>query len=164
MERFSNLLREYIRAVVNANEINELKVGELKRALGGAEEKKSSRKREKITKAAGKTAAKLGGKAILSLIPGASAIADAIEVGMDIKDVYDTTKDSDPKTKRKDPVMDVLTVDPDVSTVVDDDIENEFLRNLAAGVEGLPDDAEIPDADEEFTKYLKDKYMISITK
>jgi len=54
--------------------------------------------------------------------------------------------------------MDRLRIDKGYSKIVDDDIEEGFLYDFLAKLEGLPDDAQIPDANAQLEDYLKFKF------
>lgn len=145
------LLREAIRLVLREEG---LKVGDIRTALDAAKKKQSIEK----AAAAAKEAGKKGVMAALGLIPGAGTLVGAIEAGMELKDLYDAAKDLDPETKKKNPLWDLLTIDPDTSAIVDDAVEAEFVKALGDKVKVLDDEDELPDADTQLAGYLKGRY------
>jgi len=132
----------------------DIQVGELRNQLRAARGKK--------LKDTGAHAAKklgvLGLKGALSLIPGASFVSDAIEAGAEIKDLLDIVKNLKPKEKESSPLWDFLTIDPDVSDILDNGVEDKFLIDLGKDIESLPDDATLPDADVQLNNWLKKNY------
>jgi hypothetical protein len=108
--------------------------------------------------AAAKSAGKTGLKALIGLLPLGGAVTAAIEGGDAVKDMYDAAKDVDPKEKKKNPLWDLMTIDPDTSAIVDDAVEGEFIKALQARVAQLSDNDVIPDADELLRRYLTNKY------
>jgi mannose/fructose/N-acetylgalactosamine-specific phosphotransferase system component IIB len=152
-------LRRIIRrALMEDAAAEEVTVGDVKKALKYAKGKKLKDAAIEISKEAGKKAAVSGVKSVLSIIPGLAGVADAVEKGMEIKDLYDAAMSANPEQKKKNPLWDMLTVDPDTSAIVDDGVEQEFVNSLADKVSSLPDDAKIPNADAQLKGYLKDKY------
>lgn len=146
-----SLLREAIRLAIHEETI---KAGDLRAALDAAKKKQNIEK----AKAAAKEAGKKGVMAALGLIPGAGTLVGAIEAGMELKDLYDAAKDIDPETKKKNPLWDLLTIDPDTSAIVDDAVEAEFVSSLGDRVKYLDDDDDLPDADTQLASYLKGKF------
>lgn len=149
-----NILRALIRESLLCEEFPEITVGDVKTALKYAKEKGT----EEAIKAASKKTGKLGVKTILSLIPGAGAVADAFEAGLHIKDIYDSAMSVSPKMKKINPLWDMLAIDPETSAIVDDGVETEFIKTLGQKVATLPDDEKMPNADEQLRDYLKSKY------
>lgn len=151
MNDSEKLLRETIRCILAEST---LKVGDVKAALTAA---KKSQNIEKA-KAAAKEAGKKGIMMALNMIPGAGAIASAIEGGLELKDLYDAAKDMDPKDKKKNPLWDILTIDPETSAVVDDGVEGKFIKDLSQNVMSRGDNEDLPDADSMLKIWLKNKY------
>ena len=151
------LLREAIRSIL-LEDTGTMTVGHLRNALRVA---KGIGSEEKM-KAAGKEAAKRGltkgAGALIGLIPGGGTIWSAIEAGIDVKGVYKAATKLTPEEKKANPLWDFITIDPDTSAIVDDGVESNFIIALGDSVDGLPDNAEIPDADVQLTNYLKDKF------
>ena len=84
-----------------------------------------------------------------------TAILDAAEP---LKGMYDAAKDVDPEAKKSNMLWDLMTIDPDTSAIVDDAIEDNFIKALQAKVAQLSDNDMIPDADELLKQYLTNKY------
>lgn len=49
-------------------------------------------------------------------------------------------------------------MDPDTSAIVDDEVEERFVKDLDGAIAGLSDDATLPDADEQLANWLKGKF------
>lgn len=129
-------------------------VGDVKKALEFAKGKK----REELAKAVGRQAAKSVGMAVVKQIPILGNVANALEAGLELKDLYSTLKSVDPTVKQKNPLWDKMTIDPETAAIVDDEVEERFIDSLGQRVQGLPDDTELPDADEQLASWLKGKY------
>ncbi len=142
------LLREYIREILKEAEENESSesptietVGDLKDAIAAATGKKRGKQ--------GKKAAKNFAKSVfIDLFPGMGTISGAGEA---LKAMY-----SMPDDKRSGTALDYLDVDDEVSAIVDDPIENAFLKALTDKLEGMADDKPLVDLD--MTKLLA-KYI-----
>jgi len=132
-----------------------LTVGDVRYAFDLAQKKKNIKAAKEAAKEAGKAAA----MGLLGLIPAAATVAKAIESGMSLKGIYDAAKSVNPQEKKSNPFWDAITIDPDTSAIVDDEVEQTFLKALADGVEGLPDTTPLPDADEMLSNWLKNKYQ-----
>jgi len=161
MKKDEKLLREYIRESINSeSSINELniKVGDLRDAMKYAKGKKIKDALAQISKEAGKKGAAVGLKALLSLVPGAAGVADIIEKGAELKDFYDAAMSVSPEEKKKNPVWDMISIDPDTSAIVDDALEAEFIKLLGDRIKYLDDDDELPDADTQLRNFLKNKF------
>jgi hypothetical protein len=130
--------------------------GELRQAL----KKVSSEKDKKKVIELGKKMGLWGAKTALTVGfgPVGGLIATAIDAGLDTKDLIKKAKDLSPEAKKSSPLWDVLSIDPDVSDVVHDSIEDKFLDAYGRSVQDLDDDAIIPDADIELNRWIKRKY------
>ena len=66
----------------------------------------------------------------------------------------------EPGLAKSNPALNKLMIDPEVSKVVDDDIELKFLEFLASEIEGKADDEKIEDMDmtRMLAKYIKQDY------
>lgn len=161
MKKEEKLLREYIRESINnkssINEIN-IRVGDLRSAIKYAKGKKIKDALAQVTKKGAEKGTIFGLKALASLIPGAAALADAAEKGMEIKDIFDAAMSVSPEEKKKNPVWDMITIDPDTSAIVDDALEAEFIKLLGDRIKYLDDDDELPDADTQLKNFLKNKF------
>ena len=146
------------RALVEAESGDGITVGDVRGALEYAKGKKIEDAIKSVASKATKKGAKVGVKSVLSLIPGAAGFVDAVEAGLEIKDLYDAALSVTPKQKKSNPLWDMLTVDPNTSQIVDDAVEQEFVDSLGEKIAGMPDDAKIPNADDQLKSYLRDKY------
>jgi len=161
MKKDEKLLREYIReSIKGKSPINELniRVGDLRDAMKYAKGKNIKNALAQVSKEAGKKGVALGLKALVSLIPGAGAVASAIETGAELKDLYDAAASVSPEEKKKNPVWDTISIDPDTSAIVDDALEEEFIKLLRDRIKYLDDDDELPDADSQLNNFLKNKF------
>ena len=141
------LLREYIREILKeAPETSSIEtVGDLKKLIKYAQ----SAKRAELGKEAAKDWAKDSFfDETLGKIPGVAAAKNAAEA---LKAMY-----SLPDESRTGTALDYLDVDDDVSAIVDDPIENAFLKSLAKSLESKADDK--PLSDLSVTKLLN-KYI-----
>lgn len=128
--------------------------GELRRALKNARGKNIMSIGNEVAKKAGL----YGLKAALGALPGGGTITAALEAGLDIADIVGKAQNLKPREKKSSPLWDVLSIDPDVSDVVHDAVEDKFINAYAQTVEDLPDDTPIPDADRAFSKWLEREY------
>ena len=157
----SNILRAYIKEVLLTEEITpgqNMKVKDVKSAL-------SLLKKYKTIEAA-KSAAKNAGKASVSTVLGFIGLGGWdrwAEIGMNVFDAgYELYDIGSPVFKNKDkkdnPLIDLLTIDPDTSAIVDDTVESNFLKFLGKTIQGKNDDDELPDADTLLSNWLKTKF------
>jgi len=154
-------LRRLVREVILTEAI---KVGDVKQALGYVKSQKLKRAGQEV----GKIATKAGGKALIGVLTGglSDRIKDVIdfsveagEIGADtISSLYPALMKLPPKEKESHPLWDKLTIDPDTAAIVDDSIEDKFLKSLEVKIAGLSDDDELPDADEQLADWLKDEF------
>jgi len=86
--------------------------------------------------------------AVLDVIPGASTAKTLFDL---VKTMYKL-----PDEKRTNTSLDKLDVDDDVSDIVDDTIENNFLNDLSKRIEDIPDTTPLADVDmtKELAAYL----------
>ena len=151
----SDLLREYVREVIKEEQekIDSLKdvdtVGDLKRVVSTAISKKRSEKgkaglKDAITGAVwDEISGKIPGLALTKSLAGA------------LKSMY--TADDTAKTGT---ALDYLNVDDDVSKIVDNPIENAFLKAMTTELEKLPDDTPIAEFDmtDLLSKFIAGKF------
>jgi hypothetical protein len=147
-----------------------LTVGDVKYALDYARKKKLG----KATGDVGKILAKQGGKALLGFLTAgisdrvSDIFSTAIEAGEVTADAigafYPALAKSSPKEKESNPIWDLLTIDPDTAAIVDDTVENKFLIDLKNKIANLPDDAPLPDADEQLANWTKRNYSDTVIK
>jgi hypothetical protein len=91
---------------------------------------------------------------VLGLIPGASNAKTAFDF---IKSAV-----SKPDTKKTDTWLDKLDIDDEMSAIVDDTIENGFMKAMAASIEAEPNDKSLePDfnMNAKMVNYLKQQYQ-----
>jgi len=136
----------------------DLTVGDVKAALKYARGKRAKDAAAEFAKEAGKKAAAVGVKSFLSIVPGLAGLADAVEAGLELKDLYDAAASATPEQKKANPLWDRLTVDPDTSRIIDDEVEDKFATELGNRISDLPDDTPLPDADTQLSSWLKDRY------
>lgn len=161
MTNGKKLLREYIRQSLRKESgllEASIRVGDLRSAMEYARGKKLKDAMAAASKEAGKKGIEFGLKALASLIPGAAAVAGAIETGIEIKDLYDAAKSVNPKEREKNPLWDLITIDPDTSAIIDDGVENEFIDILKDRIKYLDDNDVLPDADTQLNNFLKAKF------
>ncbi len=130
------LLREYIREILKeAPETSSIEtVGDLKKLIKYAQ----SAKRAELGKEAAKDWAKDSFfDETLGKIPGVAAAKNAAEA---LKAMYNL-----PDESRTGTALDYLDVDDDVSAIVDDPIENAFLKSLSKSLESKADDKPLSD-------------------
>jgi len=143
-------LRRLIREVIT--------VGDVRTALKYAKDKKGKEAAIAAAKAAGGKAVEKGVEAVMGLFPGGGTLWSVVSGARDIADIVSSASSTGPEEKKKNPLWDQLTVDPDTSAIVDDEVEERFVKDLAAAVDGLPDTAPFPDADDQLANWLKGKF------
>ena len=93
---------------------------------------------------------------------GAGVIIDLIPGGSTIKNIFDLVKGtySMPDDKRTNTGLDNLNVDDQVSAIVDDRIENQFLKDISAWAASQPDDTMLSNFNitKRLQKFIADKY------
>ena len=114
--------------------------------------------RRAVAKAIGSKRMGQGTEAVKDVVVG--AIADLVPGLHTAKSLFDVAKSlySLPDDKKSNSPLDILNVDDQVSAIVDDTIENAFLKTVEKQIEGLPDDAPLADLD--MTKQLS-RYIAS---
>ena len=120
-----------LRRIIKEAEGSDLRnIGHLKDALAAAKGKKRSDQ--------GKDALKDLGKGFLAdLIPGGGTMSSIYDL---LKTTYSMDDD-----KRTGTALDYLDVDDEVSAIVDDPVENKFLKALANEIEGMPNETPLED-------------------
>jgi hypothetical protein len=148
------LLKEAIRFIL----LNEVKVGEIKKAMELVRNNKKKDAAVAAAKEAGKKGLKAGIGALIGLIPGGGTIWSAMESGSEIADVImAASKEISPEEKKKNPIWDQLTIDPDTAAIVDDAVEANFLKDMQNAVNRAPDDQDV-DLDVMLSNFLKRNY------
>ena len=153
------LLREYIREALKKELITEKKekikslddvktVGHLKALIDHVRRKKAGKEGGR---GIADTVVDIAVDEIQGMIPG---FATAKNLFMAAKGVYDLDD------KAKVGALASLNVDDDVSKVIDDAIENEFLKDYLSALDGLSPDKELDDIDvtKALTNWMKKKY------
>ena len=153
------LLREYIRETLKKELITEKKekiksledvktVGHLKALIDHVRSKKAGKEGGK---GMADTVIDIAVDEIQGMIPG---FATAKNLFMAAKGVYDLDD------KAKIGALASLNVDDDVSKVIDDAIENEFLKDWLSALSALSDDKELEDVDvtKALSNWMKKKY------
>ncbi len=103
-------------------------VGDLRRAVQGAIRAKQSGQ--------GKDAVKdVAVGALIDLLPGAGTAKSLFDV---VKATYQL-----PDEKKTDTALDALNVDDQVSAIVDDTVENAFLKALGNELKDIPDEKQL---------------------
>jgi hypothetical protein len=90
---------------------------------------------------------------VLGAIPGMGAAKTSFE--------FFRAAFQKPDDKKTSSWLDKLDVDDEMSAIVDDTVENGFLKAIAAAIEKKPDDEKLDqnfDMNQKMTKYLGDKY------
>ena len=90
--------------------------------------------------------------AVLDAIPGASTIKSLFDL---VKPLY-----SQPDDKKTNTALDKLNIDDEISAIVDDTIEDNFLKDLSQSLEKLPDETPLENVDmtKELAQYIAKKY------
>lgn len=92
----------------------------------------------------------------------ADLVLDVIPGGATIKNVFDLAKSfyTLPDEKKTNTGLDYLNVDDDVSAVVDDRVENQFLQDTLSSIKDLDDSYPLEDLDmtTRLSNFIKEKY------
>lgn len=143
----SDVLRKYVRELLKEENQNRNieTVGDLKALIKTAVSKKK---------------ADQGKSAFKDLASG--LIADVIPGGGTVKGMFDAVKSmySLPDEKRTGTALDYMDVDDDVSAIVDDNVENAFIKAVSEKIEGMADDKPLVDLDmtKLLSQYLTTKF------
>lgn len=142
-----SILRECIREILKEASLtrNPETVGDLRALIDDA----MSTKRSKQGKAAGKDLAK---GILADLLPGGGTIAGAFDA---FKAMY-----SMPDNKRTGTALDYLDVDDEVSAIVDDNVENKFLKAVVDSIKDVDDNMRLEDFNmtKKLAKYIKQNF------
>ena len=139
------LIMESWRGYVNEQEDPFQTIGDLRQAL----------KRIVVSKKTGKAldvAKDVAAGAILDAIPGASTVKTLFDF---IKPMYDQ-----PDDKKTNTSLDRLNIDDEVAAIVDDTVEDNFLKDLSKTIENVPDTTPLKDIDmtKALGNYISKKY------
>ena len=92
----------------------------------------------------------------------AGAILDAIPGAATVKNLFDLVKPmySQPDEKKTNTSLDRLNIDDDVAAIIDDTVEDNFLKDLSKTIEQLPDTTPISNIDmtKALGNYISKKY------
>tara|TARA_R110002020_G_scaffold437012_2_gene647187 strand:- start:34 stop:510 length:477 start_codon:yes stop_codon:yes gene_type:complete len=94
---------------------------------------------------------------------GLDVLADAIPGGGTVKKAWDLFKAlySAPDSKKTNTKLDKINIDDEYSAIVDDTIEDDFLKILVASIEKEPENQQIPDdwdISAQLEDYISKKY------
>ena len=87
---------------------------------------------------------------LADLIPGGGTALTMIQT---LKGMY-----SAPDEKKTNTKLDLLNIDDEISKIVDDTVEDNFLEKAAEQIQDLPDDAPVPNMTQILSNYLKKNY------
>ena len=147
------IIKEELENVLSEQQEEIQTVGQLKQALQAA----VLAKKKNLAKDQMKSgAAKFGWEAAKALLPGVGLAAETL------KDVYGIIKGVyglDDK-KRTNTALDYLNVDDQVSAVVDDRVENQFIKDYMEFLDGQADEQRIESVNmtKLLTSFIKQKY------
>lgn len=150
------MLRETIRQILR--EEAALKVGDIRRALDAAKGDSDKSDIASISKSAARKLGRRAAGLAINTMPGGSVAWAAFNVARDMRDLYKKAKHIPDSEKKKNPLWDYLTLDPETADILDDDVEQDFVDWLAAKVEDMPDDAYLPNAEDQLADYLMRYY------
>lgn len=126
-----------------------LTVGELKQALEILQTTKDKEEAKKKAMSIGKDVLKIAtGLASLGAL---QAVGAALDLGSLIKKLNNP---KNPQPKSENEFMQLLQIDPDVSKILDDKIEYEFIEWAKDGLSKLSDDTPVPSFFSELKKYI----------
>ena len=139
------IMENWRRNVLNEQETKMNTVGDLKRALLAA----IQAKRKDIGKAELKKSA---AGVLLSLVPGGVAAKKIYDV---IRNVYTL-----PDDKRSNTALDHLNVDDQMSAVLDNRVENQFIKDYLKQFEKVSDDVKLGNLDmtQMLSDFIRKKY------
>tara|TARA_R110002060_G_scaffold51289_1_gene62155 strand:+ start:265 stop:720 length:456 start_codon:yes stop_codon:yes gene_type:complete len=139
------LLMENWRSYLKEEEGELRTVGDLRRAVAGATKAKQSGR--------GKDAIKdVAVGMVLDAIPGAGTAKSLWDIA---KSMYKM-----PDDKKTNTGLDFLNVDDEISAIVDDNVENAFLKALGGELKGYPDETELEQMNvtKMLTKYIAGEF------
>jgi hypothetical protein len=136
---------------------DKLTVGELRQSLEILKKAKNKEEAIASAKSIGKDVLRIVG-AFLTM--GQSETASLIaNVAVDGAGLVGKLLDpKSPPEKNPDPFMQQLQIDPNVSKLLDDKVEYDFIKYAENGLKNMSDDDEIPNFFNELQKFIRDKY------
>lgn len=137
-------------SIVNDNQLN---VGELKYFIDLLSKSKSKEELMAKSKEAGADILKLA----VGFIP---IVGNVVGTGIDVAGVFKKLfkPKTGPEAKSPNEFMQLLSIDSEVSILLDDKIEYDFIEYAINSLNKMPDNSPVPDFFEELKKYIKDKY------
>lgn len=152
------LLRETISAILSERQAA-VKVGDLKKALAIVKKEKSIEKAKEIGKTALKKGTETGARALIGLFPGGGTAWEVIKGAAGVGElVWKAAKDSSHEEKKQNKLWDYITIDPESTAILDDDVEDMFIKDYSLEVQGRDDEQYIPGADDALELYLTNKF------
>jgi hypothetical protein len=145
MSKQMKVIMENWRKSILSEQNRILTVGELRNSISQAMKAKKGEVQKDAIK-------DFGAGLILDLIPGAASLKNAFDLA---KTLYKL-----PDEKRTNTGLDYLNVDDEISAVVDDRIENQFLNDILNVLKDMDDTAELEDIDmtTRLSNYIADKF------
>lgn len=101
---------------------------------------------------------------ILKMIAQAPEASAALEKGIKIEDLYAAAAKMNDKQKKINALWDQMTIDPELSAILDKSVIDDFTKEMQNRVARLPDEAFLPNTDEQLDGYLKKMKGIRVTK
>jgi hypothetical protein len=152
-QQIRRLIKEELENVLSEQQEEIQTVGQLKQALQAAVQAKKKNLAKDQMKAG---ASKFGWELTKAILPGVGLAAETV------KDVYGIIKGVyglDDK-KRTNTALDHLNVDDQVSAVVDDRVENQFIKDYMQFLDGQDDEQRIESVNmtKLLTNFIKQKY------
>ena len=106
-------------------------------------------------KSLGKDSVKLG----LGLIPIIGQGAEIASIGLGIINIFKELSDPKaPKPKTANDFMALFQINPEVSALLDDKVEYDFIKYAETEMKKLSDDKPVPDFFKELQKFIQQKY------
>jgi len=145
MNNEMKVIMETFRKNVLKEEVKLMTVGDLRKALADAIQAK---RRDIAASELKKTAAGL----VIDLIPGAGTVKNISDILMNVYRL--------PDEKRTNTALDALNVDDQISAVLDDRVENQFIKDYLKQFEEVPDSTNLGELDmtKLLTDFIKQKY------
>ena len=106
---------------------------------------------------AGKEVAKQGFEAGVALVPGLANIYAILKAATDAKSAIATLYGTDQEFQGQ-PALDKMKMDPNVSKIVDNKIENAFISDLLKQLDGMDDNDPLPDLNVMMQQFLAGQF------
>lgn len=101
---------------------------------------------------------------VLKMIGQAPEAADALEKGIKIEDLYTAAAKMNDSQKKINALWDQMTIDPELSAILNKSVIDDFTKEMQNRVARLPDEAFLPNTDEQLDGYLKKMKGIRVKK